>query len=673
MLDLTDVRPVDRLEEGKLQTVRGQVVDVDGRDLSGGRTLSAVLLDCNGAYVRGVWFNQPWVLRAYQIGKQMLFSGKPKRSAGRWEFAHPRVQELDEDDGEAFNGLLPRYGLTEGLRMHELRRIMREAVESHSEFVEEPLPSEFRATHNLSTLADALHELHLPSSRADYESGRRRILFDDLLEFQLGLALRRRAWSREQAAPSLPTTAKIDSRIRRLFPFQFTAGQNDAIREICEDLARTRAMHRLLQAEVGAGKTVVAIYAMLVAVAAGYQTAMMAPTEALAWQHWETLENALAHSRVNRLLLTGALNSSARESALERLRTGEVNLVVGTQALIQRDVTFHKLGLVVIDEQHKFGVMQRAKFSQGAVSPHVLVMTATPIPRSLCMTQFGDLDVTTITQLPPGRQPVITTRISGSSARRRAWDFVRKQLREGRQLYVVCPRIENQSNVGPGIEQSSPNPEVFGSTEIEQVGKDATAGAEETFRQLSTGELAEFRVGLVHGRMDRETKAGTLTAFNEGNLQVLVSTTVIEVGIDVPNATLMVIYQAERFGLAQLHQLRGRIARGKFQGYCFLFSENESVEAAQRLEAAEANSNGFKIAEIDFEMRGPGDVLGIRQHGDLPLRAANLLRDAEILVESRHAAFALVDSGKFDEDRFGLLKSHVVKRFGKLMALPQSG
>jgi ATP-dependent DNA helicase RecG len=411
---------------------------------------------------------------------------------------------------------------------------------------------------------------------------------------------------------------------------------------------------------------------MLVTVAAGYQTALMAPTETLAWQHWETLQAALSHSRVNRTLLTGGLSSSARLAALVRIASGDINLVVGTQALIQRDVHFRRLGLVVIDEQHKFGVMQRAHFSQGEVTPHALVMTATPIPRSLCMTQFGDLDVTTITELPPGRQPVVTSRISGERARRRAWDFVRQKVREGRQVYVVCPRIEGKA--GKSVDPSNPFeiPPDF-DEDFNEGSTAGAAGAEEVFQTLSKGELQGLNVGLLHGRIDRQQKAEIMAGFHEGSLQVLVTTTVIEVGIDVPNATLMVVLQAERFGLAQLHQLRGRIARGKFQGYCFLFSESDTAEATKRLEAVEANSDGFKIAEIDFELRGPGDVLGIRQHGEMSLRAANLVRDRDILAEARQAAFALVENGQFDQPQFASLKSKVYSRFGKLMDLPQSG
>jgi ATP-dependent DNA helicase RecG len=411
-------------------------------------------------------------------------------------------------------------------------------------------------------------------------------------------------------------------------------------------------MHRLLQADVGAGKTAVAVYAILVTVAAGYQAVIMAPTEVLANQHWATIDAALAHSRVHRLLLTGGLATRERRQALTEIADGTVQLVVGTQAVIQKDVNFAKLGLVVIDEQHKFGVLQRAMFSKGDLSPHVLVMTATPIPRSLCLTQFGDLDLTTISDMPPGRQRVITSRVTNADMRQRAWDFVKQQLKKGRQAFVICPRIE-----ATGADLS----------------KGPAASAEEVYKLLSTGELRDFKVGLVHGQIETDRKSAVMDTFRQGRIDVLVSTTVVEVGIDVPNATMMVIDEAHRFGLSQLHQLRGRVSRGKFQGYCFLFSESDSPEALRRLTALESMSDGFQIAEADFEIRGPGDVLGTRQHGDLPLRVADLVRDAAILREARMQAFDLVKTGEFDRPDYAMLKVQVLERFGAALDLPKTG
>lgn len=651
VLDLTHVASLDELEAGPVYTLRGRVVDLDGKQLSTGKTMSAVLLDCGDGYLRGVWFNQNWVLKKFQHGQIVLFSGKVKKHAGRWEMSHPRIQWLEEDDTQAHGGVLPRYGLTEGLLMHEMRRITRNIVEEFASLVPDYLPAVFLEREKLLPIGDALRAVHIPASMEQYTAGRRRLIYEDLLEFQLGLALRSRMWRQESAAPKLPTTAKIDARIRRLLPFQFTSGQDQAVREISADLDSGWAMHRLLQADVGAGKTVVAVYAMLVTVAAGYQAVLMAPTELLANQHWQTIDRLLAHSRVERLLLTGELTTAERQRALERIRTGEVQLVVGTQAVIQKDVQFGKLGLVVIDEQHKFGVSQRAKFAAGgSATPHTLVMTATPIPRSLCLTQFGDLDLSVISELPPGRQKVVTSRITGDGARTKAWEFVQQKLRSGRQAFVVCPRIESA-----------------------QVESEDDASAQRVYQQLSHGELRDFRVDLIHGRLDGDIKAAAMEAFRAGKTQALVSTTVVEVGVDVPNATLMIVMQAEKFGLAQLHQLRGRISRGSFQGYCFLFSETDNPDAVSRLEALVAHPSGFDIAEVDFRLRGPGDVLGTRQHGDLPLRVADLVRDQDVLQPARDTAFELVRSGEFDQPHFTPLKLRVLDRFGKLFELAGSG
>lgn len=654
VLDLSKVVSVFELKPETLQTVSGVVVDRDAKETSKGMAIVAILLQSDGGFVRGVWFNQPYMLRKFELGQRVLFSGKPKFNQRRWEFSHPHLQFLGDDEGDdATGGVLPRYGLTEGLRQHEMRRLTQHATEDFAHLVPELLPEAFRARAKVSEIKQALIQLHLPKSLEDHECGRRRVLFDDLLEFQLGLAMRRRLWRRDQQAAPLPNSAKIDARIRRLFSFRFTGGQDRAVQEISADLARDRAMHRLLQADVGAGKTAVAVYAMLVAIAAGHQAVVMAPTEVLAQQHWQTVDSLLKDSRVERRLLTGQLTAAARRETLESIATGKVQLVVGTQALIQSGVIFHSLGLAVIDEQHKFGVMQRAKFSAGDVAPHVLVMTATPIPRSLCLTQFGDLDMTVINELPPGRQRVVTSRIQGQAASRKVWDFIKGRLKEGRQAYIVCPRVEEDASLPLGVEGG--------------------ASAEAVYHDVSTGELRDFRVGLVHGQQPRDERGQTMAAFRNGDLDVLVATTVIEVGVDVPNATMMMVNQAERFGLSQLHQLRGRIGRGRFQGYCFLFSDADSAEAVARLSAMESTSDGFRIAEVDFEIRGPGDILGTRQSGALPLRVADLVRDKALLEEARVAAFNLVESGEFDQPEFAPLKIRVLERFAKLMDLPKTG
>ena len=678
VLDLSNVKTPAELEAGMQQSVCGKVVDTESRRISNGKTMSAVLIRCGRAFVRGVWFNQPWILKRFFPDNVVLFSGKPKMRSGRWEFSNPHTQWLENDDAATEDGLpvtvIPRYGLTDGLKMYEIRRATKATVEDFVHLVPELFSPEALESWKLLGIREAITKLHLPKSMDEYREGYRRLVFQDLVEFQLAIELRRRVWWSGVPAPKMPCTAKIDSRIRRLFPFNLTPGQNQAIADIVADLNAGRPMHRLLQADVGSGKTAIAMYAILVAIANGHQAVLMTPTELLTTQHWQTIDKALAHSRVKRRMLTGNLTSQQRQNVLEEIRSGDVQLIIGTQALIQKSVTFSNLGLVVIDEQHKFGVGQRAKFSTGIQSPHVLVMTATPIPRSLCLTQFGDLDLTTMSDMPPGRQTVKTFRVYNANTRKRAWKFVRERLQEGRQVYIVCPRVgETEADAGQlelSFDEEFPE---LSEKPAEPVQETLIGSAEELFEDLQKNELKGFSVGMVHGRMNTQAKADAMEAFRTGETQALVSTTVIEVGVDVSNASVMVIQQAERFGLSQLHQLRGRIGRGKHQGFCFLFSDASSTDVVKRLSAMEKHTDGFKIAEVDFDLRGPGDILGSRQHGSLPLRFGHLIKDRKLVEETREAAVELVKSGQFDDPLLAPLKSAVLDRFAELMDLPRSG
>jgi len=444
-------------------------------------------------------------------------------------------------------------------------------------------------------------------------------------------------------------TAEIDARIRRRLPFELTPGQQAAIREVAGDMAREVPMNRLLQGDVGSGKTVVAVYAMLVCVARGYQAALMAPTEILARQHAETLAGLLRASRVRHLLLVGGLTAKQRQAALADIAAGKVDLVIGTHAIVEEDVRFTKLGLVVIDEQHKFGVRQRAALRQGEKSPHYLVMTATPIPRTISMTLFGDLDVTNLREMPPGRQEV-RTYVVERDAQARWWQFVRDKLRAGRQAYVVAPLVDESESV-------------------------PAASVAAAFERLTNGELAAFRVGVIHGRMTPGEKEQAMIDFRAGKTQVLVSTSVIEVGVDVPNACVMVIDSAERFGLAQLHQLRGRVGRGLHAGFCGVLRGEELSEPARaRLDAFAATTDGFELAEMDFQLRGPGDLFGTQQHGLPPLRIADLRTDRELLDEARSAAQRLFasDPGLSQPDN-SRLRRQMLARYGNALELGDVG
>ncbi len=646
--DLTDCRRIADLTAEQVQTVAGEVVEIEGRTTRTGKQVLSVVLSDGSGIVEGVWFNQPFMARRFRLGLRVAFSGKPRRHNGYWQIANPRVQTLDADLPADPRGILPVYSLTEGLHPEQMRRIQRFAVETYVQHVPEILPEELRRRHAWMDAPSAVRTMHLPESLAEVEQARRRLVYEEFLVLQVGLALRRRDVRDVRKAPRLPITRTIDERIRRLFPFQLTRDQNRAIVQICRDMASDKPMQRLLQADVGAGKTAVAVYALLLAVAHGYQAALMAPTEVLARQHWRTLSRYLAHSRVRRLLLTGGLKPRERKAALGEIRMGQVDLVVGTQALIQEDVEFAKLGLVVIDEQHRFGVAQRERFRRLGEDPHYLVMTATPIPRTVALTVFGDLDISIIKEMPPGRLPVVTRLIS-EEKRAKLWEYLVQQVAKGRQAYIVCPLVE------------------------ESEGQDAKA-AEQTYEELRTGPLQGLRLGLLHGRMDDQAKDAVMNRFRAGEVQVLVTTTVVEVGVDVPNATLMVIEQADRFGLSQLHQLRGRISRGPVAGECYLFADGASEEARARLRLFVRTRDGFALAEADARQRGLGEFFGTRQHGLGELRLGNILADADLLQLARQDAFDLIaaDPGLARPEHQALRRT-VLERYGRTLELAEIG
>ncbi len=647
--DLTDHRKITELTAGVLQTVQGEVVEIEGRRLADGRAVISVVLSDDGAHcVEGVWFNQVGMAGRYRYGQKLSFSGKPKWFREHWQMTSPRVQVLDDPTPAETQRIVPIYPLTEDLTPERLRALMRQAVDHYAGELREVLPVGLRVRHHLPEIAEALRFIHFPESIAQATAGRRRFVYEEFLLLQLGLGLRRRELRDRQRAPLLPVTAQIDARIRRLFRFPLTADQDTAIAEVCRDLASERPMQRLLQADVGAGKTAVAAYALLVTVANKHQAVLMAPTEVLALQHWRTFEEYLAQSRVRRLLLTGALTPKERRTALAAIQAGEIDLVVGTQALVQEDVQFAKLGLVVIDEQHKFGVNQRARMKRLGTDPHYLVMTATPIPRTMALTVFGDLDVSVIHQLPPGRKPV-RTRWEGSGARTRLYETLGKELRRGRQGYVVCPLVE------------------------ESLVLDLKA-ATQTYEDLRTGPFSEFRLGLLHGRMDESEKVAVMDRFRKAEIDLLVCTSVVEVGVDVPNATLMVIEHGERFGLSQLHQMRGRITRGVDAGQCFVFADPANDESRERLRAFVRLSDGFALAEEDARLRGAGQFFGTRQHGLGELRFGDLLADGELLRQARKDAFALVASdAELQAPEHAMLRRAVQERYGKTLELAEIG
>jgi ATP-dependent DNA helicase RecG len=646
--DMSELRSIAALEEDRLVSVCGVVEEADLRDTGQGRSVVGVLIREGNYYLRALWFNQPYMRQKFRPGQRVLLAGTAKMNGGRWEMAHPKVEYLGEGAEPPAGRILPVYSLTEGLNQNQMRRIVESVVEQCTPAVPEAFPDEFLDAHRLWPIHAALPQIHNPSSKDALEQARRRFIFQELFVLQLALALRKQWLSVDAAAPPLPVEAKIDARIRRLFSFRLTDDQERAIAEVAADMAREHPMNRLLQGEVGSGKTVVAVYAMLAAVAHGCQASIMAPTEILARQHYETFSRLLQQARVRMTLLTGALTAAQRKKILEKIAAGEIDLVIGTQAIVQSGVEFAKLGLVVIDEQHKFGVRQRSALKQAGLAPHYLVMTATPIPRTMALSLYGDLEISTLRESPPGRQPV-RSYLAEEQQRSKWWDFFRRKLREGRQGYVITPLVEESESID-------------------------AANVQQVYDALANGELAGFRLDLLHGRMTPEEKAAAMERFRGGQTQALVSTSVVEVGVDVPNATVMTIEGGERFGLAQLHQLRGRISRGAHPGFLCVFASPQTDEARERLNAFVNTTSGFDLAEIDFQLRGPGDIFGAQQHGLPRFYVADLTRDTDLLEEARAAAQSLIATDpKLRDPKHERLRKTTLTRYGKALELGDVG
>ncbi len=591
----------------------------------GGLTILEALVADETGQIMARWFQRGFQRRPLPHGAWVALYGPAKKKGRKLELSGPQLELLPAPDAPpdptgmpgAFS-IVPVHPLTTGLSAAVMRRFVWQALTA-AERVVDAVPASLRRSLDLPDLGAALHDLHFPSSLGVAEAARRRLAFDELLVHEILLA-RRRLRRRQETGPAIPIDARLDDRIRQRIPFQLTPGQERVVREIAQDLAATHPMNRLVQGDVGSGKTAVAAYAMLATVAAGHQAAFMAPTEVLARQHQATLETLLQGSRVRLETLLGGRRGKARERALARVAAGDVDIVIGTHAVISGGVAFARLGLVVVDEQHKFGVRQRhqlvAKGQDDGVRPHALVMTATPIPRTLALAVYGDLDLSVIDGRPPGRKPVETW-VVGPREGRRVFDRVQAELDAGHQAFVIYPLVGESDKLGL---------------------RDAIDGQTRWARALPAR-----RVGLLHGRMKRDEKEEAMDAFRQGRTDVLVATVVIEVGVDVPNATVLVVEHAERFGLSQLHQLRGRIGRGDAGGLCVLVDRAKEGRPA-RLDVLAATEDGFLIAEEDLKLRGIGDVLGTRQHGQPLLSAARLPRDLPVLVQAREAATTILRS-----------------------------
>jgi len=665
--DIAPYQSITELESGFRASVIGQVVDMDQRVSFEGRSTVGVLLAIEGGgYVRCVWYNQPFRRQQFTLGMRVVATGVAKSTGISFEMRHPETTILAADQPLPEAKPLPIYSLTDGLQQRHVAAAVSAALDGLVTTMEEALPESIRLAANnpkdsiekageavnrppLLGITEALKAIHQPNSIEEANEARHRFIFQELFVYQLALAMRRHRLKHDKPAPKIEATPMIHTRILKRFPFELTRDQLRAIDDVRADMAQDVPMNRLVQGDVGSGKTVIAQYAMLNAVANKQQAALMAPTELLARQHFTRLSQQLSGSQVMIELLVGSISQRERTELLQRIAIGTVDIVVGTQSLLSEHVQFESLGLVVIDEQHKFGVEQRASLRESRIVPHYLVLSATPIPRTIAMTVFGDLDVSILKDKPPGRATVHTY-LGSTHQQSKWWEFVVRQVKSGRQAYVVTPRVE-----------SDPATEVL--------------GAEQIYEQLLNGPLAGLRLDLLHGRMDGIEKQSKLDAFTAGRTQVLVATTVVEVGIDVPNATLMTILDADRLGLAQLHQLRGRVSRGSYPGYvCVFAKQGVAPEENVRLSVLASTDDGFRLAEQDLQMRGPGDLLGTKQIGLPPLRIADLVRDAQTLNFSRGLAQELIDRDpNLEMAEHALLKRQVTQRHGAVVTLGDVG
>ncbi len=653
-LDYSRTAKIASLSPGADQTIVANVWEVRLTMPGGRRSTEAVLGDETGN-IRALWFNNPYLAKQIHTNDRLVISGRVSAWKGMLVFESPDWEKLEDKELVHTGRLVPVYPLTAGLYPRAVRKLMKEVVDGFAPALTDYLPIEIRERRQLIDLPQAVAQAHFPADEALKDAARVRLAFDELFFLQLGVLARKRAWQCSQPAAAIPTNKTLLDRFLKSLPFHLTGAQEKSLAEILSDLKRTEAMSRLLQGEVGSGKTVVATAAILMSISAGFQAAFMAPTEILAEQHFRSVtrmleilstgkqesDHAVSYLGIlpDRPLTVALLIGDAKESGKtvvrNRVKSGDIELIIGTHALIQKAMKFKKLGMAVIDEQHRFGVEQRSSLRQKGTNPHILVMTATPIPRTLALTLYGDLDLSVINELPPGRQ-TIKTKWLKPEQRASAYAFIRKQVNLKQQAFIICPLVEESDAVQA---------------------KAATA----EYKTMKIEVFPEYRLGLLHGRMSATEKDSVMGAFNAGKLDILVSTPVIEVGIDVPNATVMLIESADRFGLSQLHQFRGRVGRGKEQSYCMLLAENPSDVANARLSVIESTQDGFILAEEDLKLRGPGEFFGTRQSGLPDLKMAKL-SDVPILEMAREEATRLfADDPKLQKPEHRALYEELIR------------
>ena len=629
--DQSSITPIGRLEAGERATVAGVITGLQEKRAGrrGMVILTATISDGTG-FLQLTWFNQKFLKQKLKTGRRIFASGRTAYAyGGQGQLAMSQMTsfEIVEDEGadmEAKCGILPVYSAGENVKQSMLRALteqLLELAEAGELAVPEVIPEGVRQQYGLLPRLQACRQIHYPEDRQQVEKARYRLAFEELYLIQYGLMLLKKRRQERQQGIQFGISGSLTGGVLSGLPFRLTGDQQKAWQDICNDMERPVPMRRLVQGDVGSGKTVIAMLALVKAVENGFQGAMMAPTEILARQHFESFSGALEPLGIRVALLSGRLTKKQKQEMYDRLAAHDIDIVIGTHALIQEDVSFANLGLVVTDEQHRFGINQRAVLEKkGRLVPDVLVMTATPIPRTLTLTVYGDLEVSLIRQLPPGRKPVRTF-VRGRDRRELIYKFVLEEIKKGRQAYVVCPLIEMNEDSG-------------------------LSSAQEVYEELTSGIFYGIKCGLVHGKLKQKEKEELMQEFYEGRIRLLVATTVIEVGVNVPNASIMVVENAQRFGLAQLHQLRGRIGRGEYASYCIFVAEERTEAARQRMAIMESTTDGFLLAEEDLKLRGPGQFFGSMQHGLPDLKIADVAQDIDILLRARQAAMETVKGGE---------------------------